>query len=96
MVFSAINSALFRDGIFIYVPEGVVVEQAIQLLKMINREEKLMINTRNLIVLGKNSKVSFMHCDDSVNHFSAFINTLTEIYVGENASLDLYKMQKYQ
>ena len=91
--FSAINSALFKDGVFIYVPDGVEVEKAIQLIKMINRDEKLMINARNLIVLGRNSKVSFMHCDDSVNHFSAFINTLTEIYVGENASLDLYKMQ---
>lgn len=52
-----------------------------------------MINSRNLIILGKNSKVSFMHCDDSVNHHSSFINTITEIYVGENASIDLYKLQ---
>ena len=91
--FSAINAAMFRDGIFIYIPDGVEVENAVQLIMMVNREDKLMINSRNLIILGKNSKVSFMHCDDSVNHFSTFINTLTEIYVGENASLDLYKMQ---
>ncbi len=91
--FSAINAALFMDGFFMYVPDGVQVDNAIQLIKMVNREEKLMINSRNLIILGKSSKVSFMHCDDSVNHFSTFINTLTEIYVGENASLDIYKMQ---
>lgn len=91
--FSAINATLFRDGLFVYVPDGVEVDNAIQLIKMVNREENLMINSRNLIVLGKSSKVTFMHCDDSVNHFSTFINTLTEIYVGENASLDLYKMQ---
>lgn len=91
--FSAINSAVFRDGVFIYIPDGVEVDNAIQLIKMVNRDEKLMINSRNLIVLGKNSKVAFMHCDDSVNHFSTFINTLTEIHVGENASLELYKMQ---
>lgn len=91
--FAAINAALFRDGVFIYVPDNVEVETAIQLIKMVNREEKLMINSRNLIVLGKNSKVSFMHCDDSVNQYSSFINTLTEIYVGENASIELYKLQ---
>jgi len=34
-----------------------------------------------------------MHCDDSINHDSSFINTLTEIYLDENASLDLYKLQ---
>lgn len=91
--FAAINTALFRDGIFVYIPDNVEVENAIQLIKMVNREEKLLLNTRNLIILGKNSKVSFMHCDDSVNHFSTFINTLTEIYIDENASLDLYKLQ---
>ena len=91
--FATLNSAMFRDGIFIYVPDGVEVENAIQLIKMVNREEKLMINSRNLVILGKNSKLAFMHCDDSVNHFSTFINTLTEFYVGENASLDLYKLQ---
>ena len=91
--FTAINTALFRDGVFIYIPDGVEVKNALQLIKMVNREEKLMLNSRNLIVLGKSSKVSFMHCDDSVNHFSSFISTLTEIYVDENASLDLYKLQ---
>jgi Fe-S cluster assembly protein SufD len=91
--FAAINTALFRDGVFIYIPDNVEVKNALQLIKMVNREERLMLNTRNLIVLGKNSKVSFMHCDDSVNHFASFINTLTEIYVDENASLDLYKLQ---
>lgn len=91
--FTAINSALFRDGLFIYVPDGVEVKNAIQLIKMVNREGNLMMNSRNLIILGKNSKLSFMHCDDSVNHFSSFINTLTEIYLGQNAGLELYKLQ---
>lgn len=91
--FAAANTALFRDGIFIYVPDGVEVENTMQLIKMINREEPLMVNSRNLIILGKNSKLTFMHCDDSVNHFSSFINTLTEVFVGENAFFDLYKLQ---
>jgi Fe-S cluster assembly protein SufD len=60
---------------------------------MINREEPLMVNTRNLIILGKESKLTFMHCDDSVNHFASFINTLTEVYLGEKANFDLYKLQ---
>lgn len=90
---TAVNKALFRDGIFIYVPDGVEVEKSIQLINIVNRDEKMMINSRNLIILGKNSKLSFLHCDDSVNHNPGFINTLTEIYIGENACLDLYKLQ---
>jgi len=90
---TAANAALFHDGLFIYVPDGVVVEKAIQLIKMINLEENLLVNSRNLIVLGKNSQLSFLHCDDSVNHSSSFINTVTEVVVGENAHFCLNKLQ---
>lgn len=87
------NAALFHDGLFIYVPDGVIVEKAIQLIKMINREDNLMVNSRNLIVLGKNSQLSFLHCDDSINHSSSFINTVTEVIISENAHFNLYKLQ---
>lgn len=91
--FSVVNKGLFQDGLFIYVPDGVFVEESIQLIKMVNAAKKLMINTRNLVILGKNSRLSLMHCDDSVNHQSSLINTVSEIFVGENATLDLYKLQ---
>ena len=52
-----------------------------------------MINTRNLIIVGKNSSLSFLHCDDSINQHSGFLVTNTEVVLGENASLDLYKLQ---
>lgn len=90
---TAANTALFQDGIFVYVPDGVIVEESIQLIKMINREENLMVNTRNLIILGKNSQLSFLHCDDSINHNPSFINTVSEVYLSENAHFDLYKLQ---
>jgi Fe-S cluster assembly protein SufD len=90
---TAVNKAVFRDGIFIYVPDGVELKKTIQLIKIVNRDEKMMINTRNLIILGKNSKLSFLHCDDSINHDPGFINTFTEIHIGENACFDLYKLQ---
>jgi Fe-S cluster assembly protein SufD len=60
---------------------------------MVNRESNIMVNTRNLIILGKNSKLSFLHCDDSINQHTGFLNTNTEIFIGENASLILYKLQ---
>lgn len=91
--FTAANTALFRDGIFIYVPDNVIAKNAIQLLKMVNRDDRFLMNSRNLIIVGKNSKLEFMHCDDSINHDSSFINTLTEVYLDENASIDMYKLQ---
>ncbi len=90
---TAANTAFFSDGIFVYVPDGVEVRDALQLIKMVNKTGNPFVVSRNLIILGKSSKLVFMHCDDSINHLSAFINTFTEIFVDENASLELYKMQ---
>jgi Fe-S cluster assembly protein SufD len=52
-----------------------------------------MVNTRNLIVLGKHAKLTFLHCDDSVNHHAGLTNTVNEFYLHENAELELYKLQ---
>ena len=76
----AINSALYTDGLFLYVPDDVQSERTIQLVKMGNLESNIMVNTRNLIILGKNSKLSFLHCDDSINQHTGFLNTNTEIF----------------
>ena len=90
--FTAINTAIAEDGLFIYVPDNTIMERPIQLIKLGNRPG-LMLNTRNLIILGKNSSLTFLHCDDSINHDDSLINTLTEVQLGENANLDLYKLQ---
>ncbi len=91
--FVCANTALAQDGVFIMVPDGVEATQTLQLIKMIDRREKTFIQSRNLIILGNNSKLSLMHCDDSINQFSSLINTVTEIFVGENARFELYKLQ---
>ena len=89
---TAINAVLAEDGVFVYVPDNVEVEKPVQLIKLVNKRG-LMLNTRNLIIMGNNSRLTFLHCDDSINHDDSLINTLTEVHIGENASLDLYKLQ---
>jgi len=91
--FVSVNTAMVQDGVFVFVPDGVEAEKTLQIIKMIDRKESLFVQSRNLIVLGKNSKLSLMHCDDSINHFMSLINTVTEVYVGENAHFELYKLQ---
>lgn len=91
--FSAINTALFSDGLFVYVPDNTVSEKAIQLIKIVDHDRSNLINTRNLIVVGKNSSLSFLHCDDSINHHQGLLGTNNEVFLEENAKLDLYKLQ---
>ncbi|MAE09025.1 MAG: Fe-S cluster assembly protein SufD [Bacteroidetes bacterium] len=89
----AVNAAVFTDGIFVYVPDNVESKKALQLIKMVNRDKNVMINSRNLIIVGKNSSLTFLHCDDSINQHSGFLVTNTEVFLDKNAKLDLYKLQ---
>jgi Fe-S cluster assembly protein SufD len=91
--FVSINTALVQDGVFIYVPDGVKASKTLQIIKLIDHNENNFVQNRNLIILGRNSHLSLMHCDDSINHFTSLVNTVTEIFVAENANFELYKLQ---
>jgi len=90
---AALNTALAMDGIFIYLPDNVVAEKTLQMVSVINANEDTMIQLRNLIILGKNSKLTLVQCDDSIDDHRSFINTVSEFSLGENAKLDHYKLQ---
>jgi Fe-S cluster assembly protein SufD len=55
--------------------------------------QNLFLNTRNLVILGENSHLRLVQCDDSINHDVTFINSVTEVKIGKNSSLDHYKLQ---
>ncbi|MCF8228279.1 MAG: Fe-S cluster assembly protein SufD [Bacteroidales bacterium] len=91
--FTAMNTAFAQDGVFIYVPDNVKVAKPIQMINIINKNENIFIQNRNLVILGRNAELSLVHCDDSINHHVSFTNSLTEAIVKENAKLDHYKLQ---
>ncbi|MDT8394110.1 MAG: Fe-S cluster assembly protein SufD [Bacteroidales bacterium] len=91
--FQSLNLAFAQDGFFIYVPDDVVVETPMQMVSIINWEKGLFIQTRNLVIMGKNSKMTMVHCDDSTNQEAMFKNSVTEVFVDEGASLEHYKLQ---
>jgi Fe-S cluster assembly protein SufD len=90
---TALNTAMSQDGIFIYVPDNVTVEQNIQMVNITDFKKNLFLNTRNLVILGENSHLRLVQCDDSINHDVTFINTVTEVKIGRNSTLDHYKLQ---
>lgn len=89
----ALNTAFAADGIFIYVPDNVVVEKPVQMVNIVNINRNLFIQPRNLIILGKNAKLTLVHCDDSIKHKQNFTNTVSEIFLDDNSGLDYYKLQ---
>lgn len=88
-----INTQEYSDGVVVFVDDKVVVDKPIQILSMLQGEKPQLIQTRNLVVLGKMSQASFVMCDDSLDQTASFSNNVTEVFVGEGAKAELYKMQ---
>lgn len=89
----ALNEALFTDGLFVYIPDNLHVDKPMQLVSIVDSDQTLMVQQRNLIVVGKNSTFSFVQCDDSLRVGKSFINNVTEISLLDNATLNYYKME---
>lgn len=87
------NNDHYTDGVFIYVPDGVRVERPIQLQSVVNAGHGLFLQVRNLVVVGRGSHVTLVHCDDSYDNAPAFANNVTEVHVGDDANVEYYKMQ---
>ena len=92
--FTALNTAFFQDGAFIYLPEGKTVKKPIHLLFISSdQEDKVASYPRVLIVAGKNSKAAIIESYVSIGNVASFTNAVTELVIGEGASVDHYKIQ---
>ncbi len=90
---AALNTAFVQDGLFIYVPDGVTLEKPVQLINIVNADHPVFLQPRHLIIVGKGSKITLVHCDHSLTHNVSFTNILTEIFAEDNAVVDHYKIQ---
>jgi Fe-S cluster assembly protein SufD len=94
-IFTALSTAYTRDGAFIYVPGGKIVDDAIHILFLTTRaEENILTQPRNLFVAGKNSQVTIIEHYASLDENIYFTNAVTEIFADENAVVDHVKLQE--
>jgi Fe-S cluster assembly protein SufD len=89
----ALNNALFRDGIFMYVPKGVSLKSPLQIINVLLSEEDLYVTQRNLVVIEDNAKANIVFCDHTLSPNKFLTNSVTEIHVGENGHLDITNLQ---
>jgi Fe-S cluster assembly protein SufD len=88
-----LNTALASDGVFVFVPEGVVVKKPIQIVNLVHSEEDIFNQHRNLVIVEKNADISLIICDHTLSPQKFLTNAVTEIYVGENAHFDIIRVQ---
>ena len=97
---TALNTMLAQDGLLVYVPKGVVVDRAIQIINILKSPFKtpevssLMVNRRVLIVVEACAEVKLLFCDHAADDHDFLATQVIEAYVGDNASLDLYCLEE--
>jgi Fe-S cluster assembly protein SufD len=90
---AALNTMFAQDGIFLYIPKNVVIDSPIQIINVAYSLKNLRITRRNLIIAEEGSQASVLFCDHTLCHKNFITNSLTEVYTGENANLNFYRLQ---
>ena len=94
-VFTTLNTAYAKDGAFIYIPENKSIEEPILVLFIsTSSNDQPLIQPRNLFIAGANSKATIIEHYVSLENNIYFTNAVTEIVVGENATLNHIKIQE--
>jgi Fe-S cluster assembly protein SufD len=89
----ALNTAFAKDGYFLYVPKNVIFEKPIQIINLLKSEYDTFSTQRNLIVIESGANAQLVLCDHTLNTNRYLSNSVTEIFVEENANLDYYTIQ---
>ena len=91
---TALNTMLAQDGLLVYVPKGVVVDRAVQVINILRSDVDLMVNRRVLIVVEEGAEIKLLFCDHAADDRRFLATQVIEAYVGANASLNLYCLEE--
>ncbi|MBP8792770.1 MAG: Fe-S cluster assembly protein SufD [Lutibacter sp.] len=91
---SELNTAFTKEGAFINIPKNTIVSRPVQILNFSTGSEKeVLLQPRNLVVVGENSHVQIIERHQNLSENTALTNTVTEIFVHKRAIVDYYKIQ---
>ncbi len=89
----ALNTAFAQDGLFVYVPKGVVIEKPIQIVNIMHSTEEFMAFPRNLVIIEENAQAKLMLCEHTATDSKFLLNAVSEVFVEENGIFDVYNIQ---
>jgi Fe-S cluster assembly protein SufD len=93
--FTALNTAFIRDGAFVYIAKGTIVEKPLHLLFVSTAPETPTVShPRVLIIVEDNAQATLVESYAGLGAATYLTNGVSEISVGENAVLDHYRIQR--
>jgi Fe-S cluster assembly protein SufD len=90
---SALNTAFINDGYFVYLPQGVALEQALHVVFISNAADNL-VQPRNLIIAAENSHGRIIEHTVSLGDNPGFTNSVTEVSADTNSRVEHFKLQE--
>ena len=91
---TALNTSYAKEGAFIYIPKSIDTEKPIEIIHFSSGKEKaIWLQPRNLIVVDQNAQVQIIERHQSLKDHPVVTNSVTEIYVHQDAFMDYYKLQ---
>ena len=91
---NALNNMFCQDGLFIHVAKNTVVERPLQIINILRSDVDLMVNRRVLIVVEEGADVKLLFCDHAIDDRQFLATQVSEVYVEENAHLELYELEE--
>jgi Fe-S cluster assembly protein SufD len=93
--FSALNTAFMKDGAFVCIPKGAVIEEPIYILFVSSGTSSPTItHPRNLVILEDNSQATIIEDYISLADDVYFSNSVTEVVAGQNSVLNHYMIER--
>jgi len=91
---TSLNTAFSLEGAYVHVPKSKVVEKPIEIIYFsTGTEAALMVQPRNLVIVGENAHVQIVERHQSLNSNPVLTNSVTEIFAQKRAIVDYYKIQ---
>ncbi|MDX1419805.1 MAG: Fe-S cluster assembly protein SufD, partial [Rubricoccaceae bacterium] len=91
--FTALNAAFDLDGLFLHVPDGVVLEKPLHVIHVVDAGAELFVQSRHLHVFGRRAEGRVVETHHRRGDAETFGNHVTEIVVAEDAVVDHYRVQ---
>jgi Fe-S cluster assembly protein SufD len=91
---TSLNTAFANEGAYINIPKSKVADKPIEIMYFsTGSETALLVQPRNLVIVGENSHVQIIERHQSLNENPVLTNSVTEIFAQKRAIVDFYKIQ---
>ncbi len=91
---TSLNTAFANEGAYINIPKNKVADKPIEIMYFsTGSEAALLVQPRNLVIVGENSHVQIIERHQSLNENPVLTNSVTEIFAQKRAIVDYYKIQ---